>query len=164
MIDSRNIDDLNADVKNLALKLVSECKKQLNIDLLIISTYRDNEYQNVLFNKIPKVTQARGGESYHNYRAAFDCVPLDINKQPIWSNVPLWEKIGKIGVSLGLGWGGKFSFKDYGHFEKRSPEIDLQIQLAKKKNSVISAASNAVTSSPLLLIIAGVIFFMFYKK
>ena len=38
--------------------------------------YRSNELQNELFNKRPKVTNARGGQSMHNYGLAFDSVLL----------------------------------------------------------------------------------------
>ena len=39
-------------------------------------TLRTFEEQNALYNKRPKVTSAKGGESYHNYGLAFDIVLL----------------------------------------------------------------------------------------
>ncbi len=33
------------------------------------------------------------------------------------NHLPDYEELGKIGESLGLRWGGRFRFRDYGHFE-----------------------------------------------
>ena len=38
--------------------------------------YRTIEQQNELYNKVPKVTNAKGGQSIHNYGLAFDIVLL----------------------------------------------------------------------------------------
>ena len=37
----------------------------------------------------------------------------DINR----NRVPDYEELGRLGESLGLTWGGRFKFRDYGHFE-----------------------------------------------
>ena len=76
MINSRDINELNPKVAKLARKLIDECDKQ-NIDILITSTYRDAESQNALYaigrtKAGRKVTNAKGGQSFHNWRCAFD--------------------------------------------------------------------------------------------
>src|SRR5699024_8551372 len=40
-------------------------------------TFRSFEEQDRLFNTVPRVTNARGGQSYHNYGLAFDFVILE---------------------------------------------------------------------------------------
>lgn len=125
MINSRQIEDLLPQVQTLAKIFIERCKES-GIDLLIISTYRDNESQAALFaqgrtapGKI--VTNSRAGQSFHNYRVAFDVVPL-VNGKPVWNtaneNGVLWKKLGAIGVECGLEWAGNWrTFKEFPHFQ-----------------------------------------------
>lgn len=58
------------------------------------------------------VTNAKPGESIHQYGCAFDIV---FTKTGYEGN---WDKIGQLGKSLGFTWGGDFkSIKDRPHFE-----------------------------------------------
>ena len=121
MISSRSIDDLNPLVRHLAQRHIEECKK-VGIDLLIYCTYRDNEAQNDLYSQGRTkpgniVTNARGGDSAHNYRIAYDCVPL-VNGKAAWSNTALYKQVAEIGKKLGLEWAGDWkSFKEFPHFQ-----------------------------------------------
>ena len=125
MINSRNISDLLPQVQKLANAFIEKCKAA-GIDVLITSTYRDKESQAALFaqgrttpGKI--VTNARAGQSFHNYRVAFDVVPLR-NGKAAWGtaneDAVLWKKIGAIGVECGLEWAGNWrTFKEFPHFQ-----------------------------------------------
>ncbi|NTW53626.1 MAG: M15 family metallopeptidase [Chlorobaculum sp.] len=121
MINSRHIEELHPHVQLLANQMIEECKKA-EIDLLITSTYRDFESQNALYaqgrttpGKI--VTNAKGGQSYHNWRVAFDVVPI-VNGKAMWNDSVLWQKIGAIGRSSGLEWAGDWKkFKEFPHFQ-----------------------------------------------
>ena len=121
MINSRNLNDLLPQVKEKAETFINACKDE-DIDLLVTSTYRDLESQRALFEqgrtrpgKI--VTNARAGQSFHNYRCAFDVVPL-VNGKCIWDDENLWNKIGLIGESCGLTWAGRWkTFKETAHFQ-----------------------------------------------
>jgi peptidoglycan L-alanyl-D-glutamate endopeptidase CwlK len=122
MISSRNIDDLIPVVMNLAKKHTALCK-EAGIDLLIYCTYRDLESQAILYQqgrtKPGKVvTNARAGDSYHNYGCAYDCVPL-IQGKPAWSDAEAYLKVGKLGESIGLVWAGRWigSLKETAHFQ-----------------------------------------------
>lgn len=72
-----------------------------------------------------KVTNAKGGESYHNYGLAIDIVIIN-NGQAIWSRgedfdgdkIPDWMEVVKIFKKYGWEWGGDWKFKDYPHFQK----------------------------------------------
>lgn len=119
MINSRNINDLNPKVKVLCEKFISECKKQ-NIDVLITSTYRDAASQNALYaqgrttpGKI--VTNAKAGQSFHNWRVAFDFVPI-VNGKAQWNDLETFNKCGAIAESVGLEWAGRWKkFKELAH-------------------------------------------------
>ncbi len=121
MINSRNIDDLNPHVAKLCRQFVEKCKAE-GIDILITSTYRDAESQNALYAQgrtAPgkRVTNAKAGQSYHNYRCAFDFVPLK-NGKAQWQDIALFKHCGEIGKALGLQWAGDWvRFKEYAHFQ-----------------------------------------------
>lgn len=55
-----------------------------------------------------RVTNARAGQSNHNYGLAVDVCPFE-NGQPNWNaTVALWTKIGVAAEHLGLEWGGRW--------------------------------------------------------
>ena len=122
MINSRSLDELTPPAKERVEKFIALCKKN-NIDLLVTSTYRDAESQQALYNqgrttegKI--VTNAKPGESWHNWRCAVDVVPL-ANGKAIWdTSNPVWAKVGQLGKEAGLEWAGEWkSFKEFAHFQ-----------------------------------------------
>lgn len=87
--------------------------------------YRSIEEQNKLYNKRPKVTNAKGGQSIHNYGLAFDIVILldkDNNgtfESASWNQDKYWFIVVDYFKSKGWSWGGDWeSFKDNPHFEK----------------------------------------------
>jgi peptidoglycan L-alanyl-D-glutamate endopeptidase CwlK len=119
MINSRKIEDLHPKVAKMCKEFIKKCD-EAGIDVIITSTYRDAEAQNALFaqgrtapGKI--VTRARAGQSYHNWRVAFDFVPV-INGKAVWSNDDLWLKCGEIAESIGLEWAGRWTkFREMPH-------------------------------------------------
>lgn len=121
MICSRKLEDLRPEVAALAKKFVAEAKKE-GIDLLVTCTYRDAEAQDALYaqgrsTKGKIVTNARGWQSWHQYRVAFDVVPIVAGK-PVWSDKRLWDRVGALGESVGLEWGGRWkTLVDRPHFQ-----------------------------------------------
>ena len=122
MINSRNLDDLLPQVKIKVEQFIQACKDK-GIDILVTSTYRDMESQDALYEqgrttpgKI--VTNARAGDSYHNWRCAVDVVPI-IGGKPDWDGShPAWQQIGEIGEECGLEWAGRWkSFRELAHFQ-----------------------------------------------
>jgi|TARA_R110000796_G_scaffold15004_3_gene48407 peptidoglycan L-alanyl-D-glutamate endopeptidase CwlK len=120
MISSRKLSDLHPLARDKALAFKRKCKAQ-GIDVLIYCTLRDNEEQNRLYakgrtTKGRKVTNARGGQSEHNYGIAWDCVPLDGGKA-MWGDRASYKKMGAIAESLGIDWAGNWKrFKETAHF------------------------------------------------
>lgn len=119
MINSRKIDDLRLIPAAKCRAFIAACAAA-GVDALITSTYRDAESQNALYAQgrtLPgrKVTNVRGGDSFHNWRVAFDFVPV-VNGKAIWDDAKLWEKCGRLAESVGLEWGGRWSgFVDKPH-------------------------------------------------
>jgi len=119
MINSRSINDLHPYVAGLCEQFVEQCK-DAGIDVIITSTYRDHEAQQALYNKgrtTPgkKVTNAKPGRSFHNWRIAFDFVPI-VNGKAMWNDIAMFAKCGNIAESVGLEWAGRWkSFKELAH-------------------------------------------------
>lgn len=132
-VDTKNLHPI---VKDLMEKFITEAKAK-GINLMITQAYRSKAEQDALYaqgrtTKGKIVTNARGGYSNHNYGLAFDFVPLVGNKAVWDSHSPLWGKLGEIGESLGLSWGGRWRpFVDLPHLEKT---FNLSVaELAKGK-------------------------------
>ena len=122
MTTSRDIADLHPDVATLAIQFKAEAAKQ-GIDVLIYCTLRDNTTQAELYAKGrttagPIVTNARPGESAHNYGCAWDCVPI-VQGKAMWNDDATYTKLGRIGEGLGLEWAGRWTgkLKEKAHFQ-----------------------------------------------
>jgi len=137
MINSRSLDDLLPPVKERVEKFLNSAKAA-GIDLLITSTYRDNASQNVLYEQgrtTPgkKVTNAKAGQSWHNYRCAVDVVPVVAGK-PRWDvKDEVWQQVGALGKAAGLEWAGDWKkFKEYPHFQYTGGLTLAQLQSGAK--------------------------------
>lgn len=130
---AKNIATLHPQVAFLAEQLVRQSTAQ-GIDARVICGLRTNAEQDALYAKGRAihgtiVTRARGGQSWHNYGAAFD-VGIFHGSEYL-DKSPLYREVGKIGKSLGLEWGGDWQFVDEPHFQMRpewaigmkSPEV-----------------------------------------
>jgi len=82
-------------------------------------TYRSNEEQEILFKKRPKVTNARAGQSPHNYKPsyAFDIAFIGVDKKLDWSPKLFKNFANIIAENSQVEWGGNWKFKDAPHFE-----------------------------------------------
>lgn len=125
MINSTSLDDLTPETRAKANELIRLASAQ-GITLRITSTYRDAEYQDSLYAKgrtAPGsiVTNLSGNKSIHTSRQAFDVVPIvngRVDYSTTGAGAERWQTIGKLGVQVGLEWGGNWkSFKDFPHFQ-----------------------------------------------
>jgi peptidoglycan L-alanyl-D-glutamate endopeptidase CwlK len=122
MISSRSLADLEPRVRALASEFI-ERAAELGIDVIITSTYRDAEAQQKLYEQgrgAPGsiVTNAKAGDSFHNYRLAFDFAPIVNGKIP-WDDSALFGRLGTLGESLGLEWAGRWngSLREMAHLQ-----------------------------------------------
>lgn len=88
----------------------------------IISGTRTYEEQNALFRKGrfgnggPKVTNARGGQSKHNFGIAWDIGIFDDGRY--LGESPLYDRAGMVVTVPGMEWGGNWNgFKDRPHYQ-----------------------------------------------
>jgi len=119
MINSRSLDYLRPTVASMSREFIDRCRAA-GIDILITSTYRDLDSQAAIYaqgrttpGKI--VTNAQAGQSWHNWKCAFDFVPIE-NGKAQWNNTELFERCGKIAESVGLEWAGRWKlFRELAH-------------------------------------------------
>lgn len=128
MINSRSLDDLTPAMKVKCQQFIEKCK-EAGVDVIITSTYRDFESQNALYAQGrtkpgAKVTNAKAGESFHNFRVAFDFCPV-VGGKAMWSDIKTFTKCGEIGESIGLAWAGRWSsFKEYAHLQEAGHTLE----------------------------------------
>lgn len=102
----------------MAMELIARCAEQ-GIPVLIVDTLRTLKEQEEFLKKGISWTM----NSKHLTGNAIDIAPYEIYQlhgpdKLQWNAAdPVWQKIGFIGKSLGLIWGGDWKQKDLGHFE-----------------------------------------------
>lgn len=132
-----------------ARQLITAAFKE-GINIIITQGYRSKEEQDALHAQGrtrpgKKVTNAPGGYSYHNYGLAFDFAVLNDDGSINWTVDNKWKRVGALGKSLGLEWGGDWKgFKDYPHFQFTF-ELSIQDLLAGKRPP---QGTNTVSTKP----------------
>jgi RHS repeat-associated protein len=103
--------------------------KNAGIDLRVTSGIRSMQEQASLYGKgrdakgnvVDKnaiVTNAKPGQSYHNFGLAFDVAIVDGKKNNWNTSSTEWGKIGKLGETAGFEWGGRWTdLPDAAHFQ-----------------------------------------------
>lgn len=132
---SRELKDLYPPMQTLCAEFLRRCRAA-GMDILITCTWRSGVEQNALYEqgrtkKGSIVTNARAGQSKHNFMVegkpaakAFDFVPL-VNGKPVWDAAhPHWKAAGKIGMALGLNWYGApgAPFREMPHMQYVEPK------------------------------------------
>lgn len=101
--------------------------------MVLLEGYRSPERQNALAAQGNHVTQAKGGQSKHQYGLAVDLAPMRAGKVVISERDPwamqAYQALGEEAQNAGLTWGGNWSFKDYGHIEQTG---SLKVLLGKR--------------------------------
>ena len=143
-MSSRKLADLHPLMQALVADFLARVEFE-GIDLIVTCTYRSDEEQARLFaigrtKPGRRVTNARPGQSMHNFRfngkpasLATDVVPLRYGK-PVWGmtgdgidndpsddmrdDLELWQRVGKLGEAAGLEWAGRWKrFPEFPHFQ-----------------------------------------------
>ena len=133
---------LNPLVKKQSTLLIQRAAKK-GIDVVITNGFRSVQEQNQLYDqgrtkKGNIVTNAKGGESYHNYGLAIDFALKTSVGNVIWdrqydgnkNGKTDWNEVVAIAKSLGFEWGGDWAqFKDYPHLQ-----MDFGLTIADLQN------------------------------
>jgi peptidoglycan L-alanyl-D-glutamate endopeptidase CwlK len=142
-VDARSekvIASLLPEVQSYARALVHKAA-DAGVTIKIISGLRTYQEQDALYAQgrtTPgdKVTNAKGGQSNHNFGIAFDIGVFEGNKY--LSDSPKYKTVGILGVDLGLEWGGNWkTITDQPHFQLRpnwAKEITEKNMLAELRS------------------------------
>jgi peptidoglycan L-alanyl-D-glutamate endopeptidase CwlK len=131
----QRINKLHPSVREEVHKIIAECDNALTgkAKIRVTQALRTFKEQDDLYaigrTKLgKKVTNARGGQSIHNYGFAVDiCLVID-GKTASWDTVKDWDndqiadwyECVKIFAKYGWDWGGNWKkFKDLPHFDKK---------------------------------------------
>lgn len=151
-ITQQRIQKLHPLVREEVDRIIQECDKALTgtAKIRITQGLRTFEEQDQLYatgrtKSGKKVTNAKGGQSIHNYGLAVDiCLMID-GKTASWDTVKDWDndqiadwyECVKIFAKYGWDWGGNWkTFKDLPHFEKRSIKTKTSIIKASWRNLI----------------------------
>ena len=95
---------------------------------------RDGEGKVIDASKV--VTNAKGGQSYHNFGLAFDLTVYDKNGKKDWSkDSDAWKKVIAEGKRQGFDAGAEWiDFPDLPHFEKTFGLTPKKLREKKEKN------------------------------
>ena len=121
-------------------------------------TLRTFAEQDALFAQRPKVTNARGGHSYHNYGLAVDIVLLkdtdgngtfetaswETNVDFDGDGVADWKEVVAIFKRYGWEWGGDWKFTDTPHFQK-TKGLSINELLTRYNSKRLITGTNYVT-------------------
>ncbi|EAD7568621.1 alkaline phosphatase [Listeria monocytogenes] len=119
-----NVSGMNKSVADKTRNVIKKMAKK-GIYLCVTQGYRSSAEQNALYAQGRTkpgavVTNAKGGQSNHNYGVAVDlCLYTSDGKNVIWeSTTSRWKTVVSAMKAEGFEWGGDWkSFKDYPHFE-----------------------------------------------
>lgn len=70
------------------------------------------------------VTNAKPGQSWHNFAIAWDIGVFDEDGKYL-EDSPHYKMAGEIGESIGLEWGGRWKFQDDPHYQYNPQKISL---------------------------------------
>lgn len=119
----RSLEKLDPDFRTLVERFLSKLLEE-SIPVLVTETLRTPDRQRRLVDQGSSWTL----NSRHLTGHAIDLYPylhfaMEKDSLKTYSSVnfdaehPVWQKIGEIGESFGLTWGGRWKTRDMGHFE-----------------------------------------------
>jgi peptidoglycan L-alanyl-D-glutamate endopeptidase CwlK len=108
-------------VARVWLGQAKEVAARSGLDVKIICGTRTYGEQDALYKKRPKVTNARGGYSWHNFGLAWDFGVFCKDGKQYFEESPLYKELGKLARNVqDAEWGGDWtSFKDEPHVQVR---------------------------------------------
>lgn len=131
---------LHPQVRGLIRKFINDVYIKHQVQLVIVQDYRTYVQQDALYAKGRTtsgsiVTNAKGGQSNHNFALAVDVFPLwddgklHMDTQSDKKNSEILRQISSVGKSIGLEWGGDWnSIVDNPHFQLKTGKTMSQLR------------------------------------
>lgn len=125
-VTAGRINKLHPKIREEVRNLVEQANAALtgNAQVRIVQGLRTFAEQDAMYKQRPKVTNAKGGQSYHNYGLAIDFALLIDGKQISWDSAKDWDgdkqsdwlEVVLLFTKAGYKWGK--AFNDLPHLEK----------------------------------------------
>ena len=144
--DKDKINTLHPEIRDNVTNMLQNLRKD-EVTVEITLAYRSYEEQDALYAKgrdekgevidaSKVVTNAKGGQSYHNFGLAFDLTVYDKNGKKDWNkDSDAWKKVIAEGKRQGFDAGAEWiDFPDLPHFEKTFGLTPKQLREKKEKN------------------------------
>lgn len=121
---SRALDDLDARFRPFAYALLAKLV-EAGIPVLIVDTLRTaSEHADNLARGVSWTKHSKHLDGLAIDLAPYEQFMLHGPDKLLWDGAdPIWTRIGVVGESLGLRWGGRWRQKDLGHFEYVEPLV-----------------------------------------
>lgn len=115
--NSQELATLGPKTRAKAIDFLKDVYDRYRLLLLITDGGRTYAEQKAIYSQgrtLPgkQVTKAQAGYSWHNFKRAFDMVPIDGSGAADWDSTS-WAKIGALARAHGLSWGGSFGDKPH---------------------------------------------------
>jgi peptidoglycan LD-endopeptidase CwlK len=106
------------------IRTLGEMLAQEGFNIRVVQGLRTWAQQDVLYaqgRSTPGnvVTNAKGGESWHNFGCAVDCAPMNADGTTVdWNPAhSSWKRMEEVGIALGLNSGSVWDHPDNPHFQ-----------------------------------------------
>lgn len=138
--NEKSIAKLHPQVRDKIRKFINDVYTKHRVQLVIVEDYRTYAQQDALYAKGRTasgsvVTNARGGQSNHNFALAVDVFPLwedgklHMDVKSDQKNIKILKKIAPVGKGVGLEWGGDWkSIIDNPHFQLKTGKTMAQLR------------------------------------
>lgn len=155
-ITLERIEKLHPKIRDEVKKILEEANSLLadNVEIRVVQGLRTIEEQNALYAQGrtkpgPKVTNAKGGSSIHNYGLALDFCLLINDNEISWNlnadfdkdRIKDWQEVVSIFKKYGWKWGGDWKTKDNPHVEKTFGYTWQQLLAKYNKKDFIAGTS-----------------------
>lgn len=115
---SRRLDDLHPLFKPKAIELLARCVEAGYMVMVVDTLRTPEEHAENLRKGVSWTTRSKHLDGFAIDIAPYEQYALHEADKLNWNaNDPVWKKLGEIGESIGLVWGGRWKQKDLGHFE-----------------------------------------------
>lgn len=142
--NERSIARLHPQVRDKMREFINKVYQKHQVQLVIVQDYRTYAQQDALYAKGRSaggrvVTNAKGGQSNHNFALAVDVFPvwedglLHMDGKSDKKNIEILKKVAPIGKEIGLEWGGDWkSIVDNPHFQLKTGKSMAQLRQLTK--------------------------------
>jgi hypothetical protein len=144
-----NAKGMNPETAAKTRKVIAEMYGQ-GIYVCIAQGYRSIAEQNVLYaqgrtTNGPIVTNAKGGQSNHNFGVAVDlCLYTPDGSDVIWNVNDDFKKVVAAMKAHRFKWGGDWPFKDYPHFELYNVVDGEKFKAWNGEDTVVYSVTNVI--------------------